>query len=248
MIPEVSHETIVKAMEQFDKDLRDSQEWHNWDQKGNFLNAIEFNGRLYPVKKIISMAAQVSVGTFSGGHPAQDYLRRKGFSIVRMRERKGEDPQRRTVLRRSQQTKPDTKNVFRPPYSDSGFGPLDMKEKDLEDAIAENPEKYLQEKGLSLIARQYRIGSYIFDLLFQDRHGAKLIVEIQKGALDRNHTYKILDYYDEYKEQNPSDFIELMVVANKIPHERRRRLKSLGIAFKEIPIDHFMQGNQGDNH
>jgi RecB family endonuclease NucS len=66
----------------------------------------------------------------------------------------------------------------------------------MEDAIAQRPEKYL-ETGLSLIQRQYRVGGYIFDLLFQDRHGAKLIVELQKGTLDRNHTYKILDYYEE---------------------------------------------------
>jgi RecB family endonuclease NucS len=66
-----------------------------------------------------------------------------------------------------------------------------LTEKAMEDAIAENPEKYL-ESGLVLKERQHRVGNYIFDLLFQDRHGAKLIVELQKGTLDRNHTYKIL--------------------------------------------------------
>ncbi len=110
-----------------------------------------------------------------------------------------------------------------------------LSEKNMEDAICMNPEKYLGEPGLKLIARQYRIGSYIFDLLFEDRHGAKLIVEIQKGTLDRNHTYKILDYYDEYKEKNPNSFIELMIIASKIPYERRNRLDSKGISWKEIP-------------
>ena len=113
-------------------------------------------------------------------------------------------------------------------------------EKAMEDAIAQNPEKYV-EKGLSLIARQYRTGNYIFDLLFQDRHGAKLIVELQKGTLDRNHTYKILDYYDEYKSKYPDQFVELMIIANKIPRERRERLSSYGIAYKEIPDTDFPQ-------
>jgi len=108
----------------------------------------------------------------------------------------------------------------------------------MEDAIVKNPEKYI-EKGLHLIKRQYRIGSYIFDLLFEDRHGAKLIVELQRGTLDRNHTYKILDYYDEYKSQNPDQFVELMIIANKITRERRERLFSYGIAFKEIPESEF---------
>jgi hypothetical protein len=53
--------------------------------------------------------------------------------------------------------------------------------------------------------------------------------------LDRTHTYKILDYYDEYKGKHPNVFIELMVIANRIPHERRRRLESHGISWKEIP-------------
>ena len=73
----------------------------------------------------------------------------------------------------------------------------------------------------------------------EDRHGAKLIVEIQRGTLDRNHTYKILDYYDEYKEKNPNAFIELMIIANKISYERRKRLESHGISWKEIPESMF---------
>lgn len=122
-----------------------------------------------------------------------------------------------------------------------------ISEKMMEDAISGEPEKYLGEKGLNLIAKQYSIGSYVFDLLFEDRHGTKLIVELQKGTLDRNHTYKILDYYDEYKEKNPDAFIELMVIANRIPHERRRRLDTNGISWKEIPESEFTGINQVAN-
>lgn len=114
-----------------------------------------------------------------------------------------------------------------------------VSEKMMEDAISGEPQKFLGEEGLRLVARQYSIGSYVFDLLFEDRHGARLIVELQKGTLDRNHTYKILDYYDEYKDKNPKAFIELMVIANRIPHERRRRLESHGISWKEIPEGEF---------
>lgn len=113
-------------------------------------------------------------------------------------------------------------------------------EKDMEDAIIRDPEKYLGEKGLRLIARQYTIGNYRFDLLFEDRHGANLIVEIQKGTLDRLHTYKIFDYFDEFKSKNAEKFVELMVVANKIPRERRDRLKSYGVTYKEIPDSEFL--------
>lgn len=104
-----------------------------------------------------------------------------------------------------------------------------ISEKDMEDAISVDPEKYLGEKGLKLIARQYSIGNYRFDLLFEDRHGAKLIVEIQKGTLDREHHHKIQDYYEEYKVENPDEFVDLMVIANRIPYERRRKLFYLGV-------------------
>lgn len=115
-----------------------------------------------------------------------------------------------------------------------------ISEKDMEDAIERNPERYLGEKGLVLIERQYRIEGYIFDLLFEDRHGAKLIVELQRGTLDRSHTYKILDYYDGYKEKHPNDFIELMVLANKIPEERKKRLRAWGVEFMEVPESEFI--------
>ena len=113
-------------------------------------------------------------------------------------------------------------------------------EKTMEDAIVNNPEKFINEEGLRLLARQYRVGSYIFDLLFEDRHGGKLIVEIQKGTLYRTHTYKILDYYHEYKEENPRDFIDVMVIANIIPPERKRRLNDLGVDYKEVSESIFI--------
>jgi hypothetical protein len=118
-------------------------------------------------------------------------------------------------------------------------------EKTMEDLIAANPEHYLGEPGLKLLDRQLKVGPYRFDLMFQDRTGAKLIVEIQKGTLDRVHTYKILDYYDEYKERNPKEFVEVMLVANTIPVERKQRLASRGIAYREIPLAEFVDACVG---
>jgi len=115
-----------------------------------------------------------------------------------------------------------------------------LTERDMEDLIVLSPERYINEDGLKLVARQYRIGTYIFDLLFEDRHKSKLLVEIQKGTLDRNHTYKILDYYAQYKENNPSEFVELMIVANIISSERKERLSFHGIEFKEIAESRFL--------
>lgn len=131
-------------------------------------------------------------------------------------------------------------------FEKSGFGVSDRRgnpkmisEKEMEDQIAASPERFLRERQLTLVSRQLRIGSYIFDLLFQDRHGGKLIVEIQRGTLDREHTYKILDYYDEYRERHPGEFIDVMVVANQITAERKKRLRALGVEFLELSEQDF---------
>lgn len=121
-----------------------------------------------------------------------------------------------------------------------------LTEKMMEDQIANRPEEFLGERELVLVSRQLRIGKYVFDLLFQDRFKGKLIVEIQKGTLDRVHTYKILDYYDEYREHHPHDFVELMVVANSVPLERKKRLHALGIEYREIPESRFLQSVSAD--
>ena len=122
-----------------------------------------------------------------------------------------------------------------------------LSEKEMEKAVIESPRKFIGEDGLKLISRQFRIGSYIFDLLFEDRFGSKLIIELQKGTLDRNHTYKILDYYHEYKNQHPEEFIELMLIANVIPLERKKRLKDWGISFKEISEKEFLGRNMQED-
>ena len=46
---------------------------------------------------------------------------------------------------------------------------MKLLEKDMEDLIIKNPQKYLNEPDLKLVSRQYSIGAYRFDLLFQDR-------------------------------------------------------------------------------
>lgn len=112
----------------------------------------------------------------------------------------------------------------------------------MEEAIVRNPVRYLGEEGLRLVARQYSVGKYRFDLLFEDRHGGKLVVELQCGILDRTHMFKILDYCDEFRERNPSEFVEPMIIANIIPPERKRRLAHRGVSYREIPETEFAGG------
>lgn len=156
----------------------------------------------------------------------------------------GNESIKKDILSNGELIKEDNQHIHKIFYNATNSLPEKRKsisEKEMEDAIVANPEKYLGESSLKLVARQYRIGNYIFDLLFEDRHGAKLIVEIQRGTLDRNHTYKILDYYDEYKDNNPKEFVDLMIIANIVPRERQARLRSKGIEYKEIPLNFFLE-------
>lgn len=116
-----------------------------------------------------------------------------------------------------------------------------MTEREMEDVLSHYPDRILGECGLRVLSRQPSIGSYRFDLLLEDRHGGHVIVELQKGTLDRTHTYKILDYYHEYKEAHPDQFVDVMVVANEIPPERKRRLRDLGVEFKEVAESTFLE-------
>lgn len=111
---------------------------------------------------------------------------------------------------------------------------MDFSEKQMAEVIIAHAQELLGEQ-LSLIERNLWIGRYELDLLFEDRHGARLIVELQRGVLDRYHLYKVLDYYDEYKARHPEAFVEVMVVANLISPERKERLGKRGINFREIP-------------
>lgn len=86
MIPKTTPEIIVKALERFDQELRDSADWSGWEQKENHKFAIQYNGRLYPVKKIISLATNTPVNSFSGGSEANRYMTNMGFTVVRLRE------------------------------------------------------------------------------------------------------------------------------------------------------------------
>ena len=111
---------------------------------------------------------------------------------------------------------------------------MDFNEKEMAEVIVSHAQELLGEP-LRLLERNLWIGRYELDLLFHDRHGAKLIVELQRGSLDRYHLYKVLDYYDEYKTRHPQEFVEVMVVANLISPERKERLAKRGINFREIP-------------
>jgi len=75
-------------------DHRDQPAWTNWEDNVKYLYAIEHDGRRYPVKMIVSLAAQVERTSFSGGRPANSYVEARGFTVIELRE----GPSRSSVL------------------------------------------------------------------------------------------------------------------------------------------------------
>ena len=90
MIPLVSADKIAEAMQQFDTQLRNTQEWANWEQNQVHNYAIEHHGIRYPVKQVVSLAAVIPVSDFSGGEgagQANQYVMQLGFEVVQLRSR-----------------------------------------------------------------------------------------------------------------------------------------------------------------
>ena len=77
-------------MERFDRELRHTANWVNWEQDRRNRYAIKHEGRRYPVKQIISMATGMRVRDFTGDWKsgnANQYAGSRGFAIVELQER-----------------------------------------------------------------------------------------------------------------------------------------------------------------
>lgn len=81
MIPATTRDAHLQAMDIFDREQRDSPDWSEWEHWRNFKHAIRYEGRLYPVKQVISLATSAPVSSFSGGPEANSYAERHGLEI-----------------------------------------------------------------------------------------------------------------------------------------------------------------------
>lgn len=76
----IPREKLLDALSEFDASTRALPEWADWASKGFQLWALDYEGKTYPPKKIISMATGMAVNTFSGGSESNDYLNNHGIS------------------------------------------------------------------------------------------------------------------------------------------------------------------------
>jgi len=113
-----------------------------------------------------------------------------------------------------------------------------MTEKEMEDLLWKHPEKFLGEQ-LTQFERQSDSIVGRADLIFKDRIGRFLIVEVKRRKLQRGAVEQLHDYYGMMKHRFPNSVVELMVVANQIPDERRLACEKLNIEAREISEKRF---------
>ncbi len=111
-----------------------------------------------------------------------------------------------------------------------------MLEKDIENLIAQHPDGFFPNEGFRLIAQQYTIEGRRVDILFEDKHHRKIIVEVKRGILSREASGQVVEYYGLLKSRNKDEIYEMILCANVIPKERRIFLENIGIECKEIGI------------
>ena len=103
-----------------------------------------------------------------------------------------------------------------------------MTEREMEDLLWQHPEKFFNET-LTPFRRQPASEVGRADLVFTDRLGRLLVVELKKGKLERGAIDQLLDYFGMLKRQFPETPVELMVIANSIPEERQLTCEKLDI-------------------
>lgn len=111
-----------------------------------------------------------------------------------------------------------------------------MKERDLEDIIERYPE--LIEDGLTLEGRQMAIGRRHMDLVFRDKFGQRLIIELKKGTILREHIGQLFEYEGDLLTPDDPN-VRVMLVGNRVPPNMRRSLEHHGFEWRELTIEYL---------
>lgn len=74
---------MLRALAAFDREWPATHLYDDWLSKGSYRFALRFNGRLYPPKKVLSLATGVSLQSFNGGVAQTNrILRSLGFEVI----------------------------------------------------------------------------------------------------------------------------------------------------------------------
>lgn len=113
-----------------------------------------------------------------------------------------------------------------------------MKESEFENILERYPE--LIENDLTIDGRQVGIGRLHVDLMYRDRFGQRLIVELKCGTILRDHIAQLFDYEGYFL--RPSDpNVRIMLIGNRVPPNMRRSLEHHGFEWREFTIPYIIE-------
>jgi hypothetical protein len=82
MIPDVDRSTIREAIKFFDEEVRISSEWDDWEQHPGYAYAVNYSGRRYPARLILSLATHTPTSELSEGRHFVRYYQERGFQLA----------------------------------------------------------------------------------------------------------------------------------------------------------------------
>ena len=81
-IPETTSENLINSLNDFDENYRSNAEWVDWNLSRKHKHAIKYNGNIYPMKFIISLATGMNRQEFSGGEESIRYIKGRNLDVV----------------------------------------------------------------------------------------------------------------------------------------------------------------------
>ena len=77
----ITRQKILDALESFDSQYPDANDYDSWLEKRTYKYAVQYRGKLYPCKFILSLARDCALSDFGAGQ-AKGVFRRLGFEVI----------------------------------------------------------------------------------------------------------------------------------------------------------------------
>jgi hypothetical protein len=78
----LTHDDIIQAIAAFDREWPSTASYDDWLVKGTYKYALRYHDKVYPPKRILSLASGVRVRRFNGGSQSNHLLVTLGFDVA----------------------------------------------------------------------------------------------------------------------------------------------------------------------
>lgn len=78
----VTAEAVLAAIQDFDAQYPDTNDYDSWLDKGTYKYAIQHGDKLYPCKHILNQATGIDTSEFNGGEQTNRVFRELGFRVI----------------------------------------------------------------------------------------------------------------------------------------------------------------------